>query len=56
MKSLETHWSTNLVFIVLLVLSNENECCKMKAREDIKITAFETEFVNSKIHLDALQE
>jgi hypothetical protein len=39
-----------------LVLLNGNECWEMKAREEIKITASKTEFVNSKIQMDALQK
>jgi hypothetical protein len=52
MKSPETHQNKNVLFLVLLALLNGNECWTMKAREETRITALETNFLNGKIHLD----
>lgn len=52
MKSPETHQNKNSVFLVLLALLSGNECWTMKAREETRIAAPETNFMNGKIHLD----
>jgi hypothetical protein len=52
MKSPETHQNKNLVFLVLLELLNRNERWTMKAREETRITARGTNFMNGKLHLD----